>query len=122
MQPIDVIYVEDDDQEAFVLTMGMRVQQVTIHHLAQLDLSEIDRLLTPPYAAMHAVMFDAMLAGVSGVELAAALREAGDTRPIFLLTAAENPDPSRLKRLNIGYIRKPIDFADFARMMRNSLE
>jgi len=122
MKPIDVIYVEDDEQEAFVLTMGMRVQQVTIHHINRLDISEIDQLLNPPYDTMDAILLDAMLAGVSGVELAAALREAGDKRPIFLITAGENPDAERLNRLAIGYIRKPVSFPDFAQTIRNSLD
>lgn len=121
MQPIDVIYVEDDEQEAFVFTLGMRVQQVTIHHISQLDTHEINTLLSPPYDTMHVVLFDAMLAGVSGVELAAALRDAGDTRPVFLITAGENPDPQRLANLDISYVRKPVDFAGFASTLRNHL-
>jgi DNA-binding response OmpR family regulator len=117
---VDIIYVEDDDQEAFIMRIGMRRQGINVIHVPEITVETIADLQSPPYAEASAVIFDAILARESGVNLARRLRAHGDQRPILLLTAGENPDPSLLKSLDIQYIRKPANFEQLARLLRDA--
>lgn len=119
MDTLETIYVEDDDQEAFIMRVGMRRQGITILHVPDPTPESIASLREPPYDRATAVIFDAILAGQSGVDLARRLRMNGDERPIFLLTAGENPDIELLQRLNIRYLRKPPHFENLARLIRD---
>ncbi len=118
MDTLDTIYVEDDDQEAFIMRVGMRRQGINILHVPDATPENIASLLEAPYTNAVAVIFDALLAGQSGVDLARRLRKAGDERPIFLLTAGENPDAELLRVLNVRYLRKPPHFENLARIIR----
>jgi DNA-binding response OmpR family regulator len=64
------------------------------------------------------VIFDSVLGGESGFDLARDLREKGDTRPIFLITAGENPSPLVLKTSRIEFRRKPVNFEELAADLR----
>ncbi|MBZ0302742.1 MAG: hypothetical protein K8J31_23555 [Anaerolineae bacterium] len=118
MDTLDIIYIEDDDQEAFIMRVGMRRQGMNILHVADLTADTIATLLAPPYDRAVALIFDAILGGESGVNLASRLRLMGDSRPIFLLTAGENPDAELLKQHQIRYLRKPPHFENLARTVR----
>jgi len=110
----DVVYVEDDEQEAFIMRVGMRRQGINILHVQTMTPQMLFQLQDPPYDTATAVIFDAILPGHSGVDLAQQLRTSGDGRLIILLTAAENPDPELLTNYNIRYMRKPPDFERLA--------
>lgn len=118
MDAITAIYIEDDDQEALVMRLGMRRQQVDIAHFSDLPVERVGELLQSPYDAAVAVIFDAYLPSAGGLELAQALRAAGDNRPFFLLTAGENPDAELLNALNMRYMSKPPNFQVLAEMLR----
>ena len=120
MDELDAIYVEDDTQEAFIMQVGMRRQGFNILHIQQMTHEMLSQLLEPPYKTAIAVIFDAILPGQSGVELAQQLRTNGDTRPIVLLTAAENPNPEVLEEYKIQYMRKPPDFERLAALLRHA--
>ena len=118
MTTIDAVYVEDDEQEALIMRLSMRRHGVNIAHVAQLTLDTVERLRQPPHDAAAALIFDARLRGQSGLELARALRAAGDTRPLALVTAGDNPDPDLLRALNIQFFSKPLDYAALAAALR----
>jgi DNA-binding response OmpR family regulator len=115
MGDMDTIYVEDDEQEAFIMRVGMRRQGITILHVPNITPDSIAALREPPYDTAAAVIFDAILSGQSGIDLALRLRSSGDERLIVLLTAADNPDPELLRKHNIQYMRKPPSFESLAR-------
>lgn len=117
---IEAIYVEDEEQEGLVMRVGMRRQQINIIHIPDLSLERVGELRQPPYDVAAAVIFDAVLPSASGLDLARGLRVSGDSRPLFLLTAAENPDPDLLNSLHIEYMRKPANFQVLAEMIRAS--
>jgi DNA-binding response OmpR family regulator len=118
MDTLETIYVEDDEQEAFIMKVGMRRQGITILHVPDVTVETITRLQTAPYDRAAAIVFDSILVGQSGVELAQELRAKGDKRPIFLLTAGENPNPELLLHHHIRYLRKPPHFENLARTIR----
>jgi DNA-binding response OmpR family regulator len=114
MDSIEVIYVEDDEQEAFIMTIGMGRHHVKIIHLSHMTLQILDQIQAAPYDKAAAVIFDSVLGGESGLDLARNLRAKGDTRPIFLITAGENPSPQLLKSNRIEFRRKPVNFEELA--------
>ena len=120
MEALEAVYIEDDEQEAFIMQIGMRRQGIAITHVPEITVDTIGDLQAPPHDKASALIFDAILAGNSGVALARALRAAGDKRLIVLLTAGENPDPPLLRRLEIHYLRKPPNFEYLAAMIRSS--
>jgi DNA-binding response OmpR family regulator len=121
MDTLEAIYIEDDEQEAFIMRVGMRRQGIKVTHVPDISVDTIHDLQAPPYQNAVAVIFDAILTGTSGVTLARALRTSGDNRLIVLLTAGENPDPDLLKRYNIYYLRKPPKFEQLAAMIRDAV-
>ena len=118
MDTLETIYVEDDEQEAFIMRVGMRRQGISVIHVPDVTADTIARLQAAPYDQAAAVIFDSILVGQSGVDLAQRLRASGDERPIFLLTAGENPNPELLQQQNIRYLRKPPHFENLARTIR----
>ncbi len=118
MNVLDVIYVEDDEQEALIMKIGMRRFEINILHIPFITVDTLSKLGEPPYQTAVAVLFDEMLAGESGIKLSRTLRDNGDERLIFLLTAGENPDPALLTTQTILFRRKPVDFEELATTIR----
>jgi DNA-binding response OmpR family regulator len=118
MDVISAIYVEDSEEEALVMQLGMRRQQVEIIHFPDLPLNRVGELVQPPNDAAAAIILDALLPSASGIEIAQTLRDTGDTRLIVLLTAGENPDADLLDTLNVYYMSKPPSFSVLAELIR----
>lgn len=114
MADIDIVYIEDDEIEAELFSLGLSTHGVRVLHLANVEPNNLQPLQSEPYAAARAVFIDYWIGVVSGLDVARALREKGDRRPFFLLTAGENPNPPLLKQLNILYVQKPVNFTKIA--------
>jgi DNA-binding response OmpR family regulator len=110
MTEIDVVYIEDDEIEAELFSLGLSTRGVNVLHLPDAEPTSLQTLQTAPYATARAIFIDFWIGVTSGLDVAKALREDGDIRPLFLLTAGENPDPTLLKQLNIIYLQKPANF------------
>ena len=92
-----VIYIEDDENEALLFKFGLNPRGVDVLHIPDSSADSLAILDTDEYQRARAVFFDLWVGVVNGVELAGKLRDNGDTRPFFLLTAGENPNPSGLQ-------------------------
>jgi DNA-binding response OmpR family regulator len=114
MDSIEVIYVEDDEQEAFIMKIGMGRHNVKIIHISNTASQILDKILSPLFEQAAAVIFDSVLGGESGLDLACNLRAKGYSHPIFLITAGENPSPLQLKNNRIEFRRKPVNFEELA--------
>ncbi len=110
MTEIDVIYIEDDDIEAELFSLGLSTRGVNVLHIPDAEPKSLYLLKNAPYATARAIFIDFWIGVTSGLDVAKSLRENGDTRPFFLLTAGENPNPVLLKQLNITYLQKPANF------------
>jgi DNA-binding response OmpR family regulator len=110
MTDIDVVYIEDDDIEAELFSLGLSTRGVNVLHLPDAEPTSLLTLQKAPYATARAIFIDFWIGVTSGLDVAKSLRENGDIRPFFLLTAGENPDPTLLKQLNITYLQKPANF------------
>ncbi len=115
----DVLYIEDDDTQALLFQLGLSTRGINV--LIIPDVTTDGRLIleTPAYQAARALFVDLWIRTVSGIELARSLRAAGDIRPIFLVTAANNPNPSLLKQLDIGFLQKPLNFDQVAALIHS---
>jgi DNA-binding response OmpR family regulator len=121
MNKIDVIYIEDNEMEAQIMQMGMQKWNVDILHIPGATQAILKELEQPRFQQAQAILFDSMLAGVNGWELARQMREHGDQRAFFLITAGHNPNPGLLNDLGIVYLQKPVDFALLADIIREQV-
>ena len=121
MDSVPVIYIEDEDTVATLFRLALAPRGVTVLHIADTTPETLEQLDTPDFQAARAVFIDQWIGGMNGIELARVLREKGDNRPFFLLTAGENPNPQLLRELTVTYLRKPIkDYDQLAIQLRNS--
>ena len=110
MADIDVVYIEDDEIEAELFSLGLSSRGVNVLHIPDAEPNSLHLLQQPPYVNARAIFIDFWIGVVSGLDVAQSLRQSGDTRPFFLLTAGENPNPNLLKQLNITYLQKPANY------------
>jgi CheY-like chemotaxis protein len=60
------------------------------------------------------VITDFLMPGLTGLEIAEAIREAGHTTPIVLISgSAAEPDERRAAEAGLRFLRKPVSFAQF---------
>ena len=114
MDAVPVIYIEDDEMEATLFNFGLNPRGIEVLHIPDTSPESIQILDTEEFRRARAVFFDLWVGIVNGVDLARTLRERGDTRPFFLLTAGENPNPTTLQELDLTYLRKPPEFPKLA--------
>jgi FixJ family two-component response regulator len=73
---------------------------------------------TAAYAEADVFIFDVRLPGMTGLELAARLREDGDERPVVAVSAWPQPDNEDLARINIEFVRKPFLFGELEEVVK----
>lgn len=117
MTDTDIIYIEDDDTVAQIFALGFKKYHLNTLHIPDARHETLGVLDTPRYQAARAVFFDLNICGTDGLEVARQLREQGDNRRFFLVTAAENPNPPLLEQYRIRYLRKPFDVRSVADMV-----
>ena len=60
------------------------------------------------------VITDFLMPGLTGLEIAEAIRRAGHTTPIVMISgSAEEPDKRRAAETGLRFLRKPVSFAQF---------
>jgi DNA-binding response OmpR family regulator len=110
MDEIEIIYIEDDVLEAELFTMGLEPRGVQVLHFSDADDDTLRVLHTPRYQSARAIFVDLWIGVVNGIEVVRMLRQRGDIRPMFLLTAGQRPDRATLESLDLMYIQKPVDY------------
>ncbi len=116
---MDILYIEDDEIEAQIFGLGLNKRGINVIHIPNMDSDHLNEL--DDYSQARAIFFDMFIGAVNGMELARILRQRGDQRPFFLITAGENPNPDLLDNLNISYLRKPIDFNSVAHNLQTAV-
>lgn len=118
MDAISVIYIEDEEIEAQLFQLGFASWSIQVLHIPDTRPESLALLETPEYQSASAIFLDMWVGMMNGIELAQRLRENGDTRPIFLLTAGDNPNPATLEQLGVAYIQKPPDYGHLAGIIK----
>jgi CheY-like chemotaxis protein len=69
------------------------------------------------------VITDFLMPGLTGLEIAEAIRGAGHTAPIVLISgSAEEPDERRAAQAGLRFLRKPVAFAQFKATLAEVVE
>ncbi|KPF64184.1 transcriptional regulator [Bosea sp. AAP35] len=111
-----VLIVEDDPILADGLAVGLKLHGIN----AEVVGSCADGRHALVAGLFDAIVLDVMLPDGSGLDLLARLREAGETRPVLVLTALDE-SRDRIAGLDRGaddYLGKPFDLGELAARLR----
>lgn len=110
---IKVLYVEDEPAIAELLKSGLDLFGIEVSPIYGNAEEAYQKIVSgqPPLNECQMLVFDIRLPGMTGLELAAALRQAGERRPILIVSAYQPPPRSQLEELGAHFMPKPFDFA-----------
>jgi DNA-binding response OmpR family regulator len=110
---IKVLYVEDEPAIAELLKSGLGLFGIEVSPVYGNAEDALNQILAgqPPVNECDMLIFDIRLPGMTGLELSAALREKGETRPILIVSAYQPPPRSQMESLSAHFMPKPFDFA-----------
>ena len=112
MSKARLLYVEDDESLGFVTADNLELSGFTVHHLA--DGTAAAELIEGGLPDYDLCLFDVMLPGVDGFELARRVRARDLDIPILFLTAKSLKE-DRLAGLRLGaddYLTKPFSIEE----------
>jgi DNA-binding response OmpR family regulator len=107
---IKVAYVEDEPAIAELLKSGLGLFGISVSPIYGNAEDAQNQILSGQVDA-QVLVFDIRLPGMTGLELAASLRDAGETRPFLIVSAYQPPATSELEALGAAFMPKPFDFA-----------
>ncbi|KIL99411.1 response regulator in two-component regulatory system with PhoQ [Paramagnetospirillum magnetotacticum MS-1] len=105
-----ILLIEDDSEAAAYMAKGLREAGHVIDHAA----TGTDGLFLATSERWDAMIIDRMLPGLDGLSIIQALRAAGNTTPVLVLSALGKVD-DRVRGLKAGgddYLVKPYAFAE----------
>jgi two-component system OmpR family response regulator len=105
-----ILLVEDDPQAASYLVKGLKEQGMTVDHVADGRAG----LFQATAGGYDVIVLDRMLPGLDGLSILKAVRAAGDTTPVLVLSALSDVD-ARVEGLRAGsddYLTKPFAFTE----------
>jgi len=111
-----VLLVEDEPRAAAMLAKGLREQAYAVDVAADGE-TAIERAAATDYDAL---ILDVMLPRADGFAACRAIRQAGNTVPILMVTARDAVD-ARIEGLDCGaddYLVKPFDFGELLARLR----
>lgn len=117
-QEITVAYVEDEPSIAQLLSSGLGlfgIEVFPIYMSAEELLANVDN---KEFASADILLFDIRLPKMTGLELAARLREQGEERPLVLVSAWPKPSEEELSAIDAAFLPKPFDFSDVVQTIR----
>ncbi len=105
-----LLVVEDDAGLADVLRRGLAEEGFTVELCARGD----EAIMLAESATYDAIILDIMLPGASGIQVCRALRAAGTTTPVLMLTARDTVDDivTGLEAGADDYLVKPFAFRE----------
>jgi two-component system copper resistance phosphate regulon response regulator CusR len=111
-----ILLVEDEPTAARMLAKGLREQGYAVDVAGDGE----DALYQQSINPYDLIVLDVMLPGRDGFEVCRAIRSAGSTVPILMLTARDAVD-DRISGLDCGaddYLTKPFDFGELTARVR----
>nr|MBN1228442.1 response regulator [Anaerolineae bacterium] len=112
-EDIKVLYVEDEPAIAELLKSGLDLFGIEVSPIYGNAEDAFQQIITQqsPMKECNVLVFDIRLPGMTGLELAKQLRDAGETRPILIVSAYQPPPRSQMEELGATFMPKPFDFA-----------
>jgi DNA-binding response OmpR family regulator len=110
---IKVLYVEDEPAIAELLKSGLDLFGIEVSPIYGNAEDAFNQITSgqPPMNTCNVLVFDIRLPGMTGLELAESLRNAGEERPILIVSAYQPPPRTQLEKLKAHFMPKPFDFA-----------
>ena len=109
-----VLVIDDQPLLRDVLTEFLEV----LGHEADLVMDVHEGLARFDPLVHQVVITDFLMPGLTGLEIAEAIRGAGHTTPIVLISgSAEEPDERRAIEAGLRFVCKPVTFAQFGAMI-----
>lgn len=109
---ITVAYVEDEPSIAQLLASGLGLFGIDVFPVYMSAEEVLKNRDEPEFTAADILVFDIRLPRMTGLELAKRLREAGEARPIVLVSAWPRPPQAELDAAQAEFLPKPFDFSD----------
>ena len=116
---INVAYVEDEPAIAELLKSGLALFGIHVNPIYGTAEDARDQIQGGINADV--LIFDIRLPGMTGLELAQQLRDAGETRPFLIVSAYHPPSNSELNALDAAFMPKPFDFAGIVGIIQNMM-
>jgi len=118
-----ILLVEDDpDHELLTIRALKKANIANDIHVARDGSEAVDTLFGPDPLRPQVILLDLKLPKIDGLEVLRRIRESEATRmlPVVVLTSSdEERDVIRSYQLGVNsYIRKPVNFTDFAEATR----
>lgn len=118
-----ILLVEDDpDHELLTIRALKKANVVNEVHVARDGGEAVDALFGPDAIRPQLILLDLKLPKIDGLEVLRRIRDSDATRmlPVVVLTSSdEERDVIRSYQLGVNsYIRKPVNFTDFAEATR----
>lgn len=109
---IKVLYVEDEPAIAELLRSGLDLFGIDVSPIYGSAEAAFEQIMSgqPPMSECRLLVFDIRLPGMTGLELAERLRNAGEDRPILIVSAYQPPARAQLEALGAQFMPKPFDF------------
>ena len=105
-----VLVIEDEPQIRDIFAEFVEL----LGHEADVAVDGRDGLARFDPLVHQVVITDFLMPGLTGLEIAEAIRGAGHTTPIVLISgSAEEPDERRAAEAGLRFLRKPVSFAQF---------
>jgi CheY-like chemotaxis protein len=111
-ETIHVAYVEDEPNIAQLLVSGLGLFGIKVRPVYMSGEELLAHIEDEAFQQVSIFFFDIRLPKMTGVELAAQLRERGERRPFVLVSAWPKPDKDTLEQLQAEFLPKPFDFPD----------
>lgn len=118
-QEITVAYVEDEPSIAQLLSSGLGLFGINVFPIYMSAEELLDNVDNKEYASADILLFDIRLPKMTGLELAAKLRERGEERPLVLVSAWPKPPAEELAAIDAAFLPKPFDFSDVVKTIRD---
>lgn len=117
-QEITVAYVEDEPSIAQLLSSGLGLFGIDVFPVYMSAEELLANVNNKEYATADILIFDIRLPKMTGLELAARLREQGENRPLVLVSAWPKPSDEELAAIDAAFLPKPFDFSDVVQTIR----
>jgi DNA-binding response OmpR family regulator len=110
---IKVLYVEDEPAIAELLRSGLDLFGIEVSPLFGNAEDAYQMIVSgqPPTSEANVLVFDIRLPGMTGLELAAKLRDVKESRPMLIVSAYQPPTRAQLDPIKAHFMPKPFDFA-----------
>jgi two-component system response regulator MprA len=118
-EKINVVYVEDEPNIAELLSDGLKLFGINVGPIYGSAEELLEHCSTNDLDQADMFFFDIRLPRMTGLELAAHLRQQGEKRPFIIVSAWPPPAKKTLQDINALFLPKPFSFPDLVQTIQH---